>query len=353
MQTVFEMGALNYFDAVSCHPYRSGGPESVLAEYANLTSLINQYAPQGKYIPILSGEWGWTTCSNCSTSPYATVDDQAKFLARQWLINAYAGVPISIFYDYKNDGTNMTYTEDNFGTVQNPYNSTAFPHVPKPSFNAAQTVQNILGHLAFDSRIDAYVLQDNGTSVVDNQTYVLSFANYTYAIWKASAEYSGTCDPSNRIDCGHSGTSESECNASNCCFEYPYVGPGPQCYFRPITNFTGSVSFLALNSGCYEVINIYGTTLTSICTDKNGMIQLVADDAPVYLTMIGTTSSSQASNTGSASSSSQTSNTGTKTSSSTSAGSSTKYTNVTSEKSESYSIGKKIAILLTLINVII
>ena len=43
--------------------------------------------------------------------------DQAKFLVQQWIINDFMYVPISIFYDYKDDGNNPIMEEDNFGTV--------------------------------------------------------------------------------------------------------------------------------------------------------------------------------------------------------------------------------------------
>ena len=42
-------------------------------------------------------------------------------------------MPLSIWYDWKNDGTDATYSEHNFGIVDNRLK-------PKPSYVAAQTM---------------------------------------------------------------------------------------------------------------------------------------------------------------------------------------------------------------------
>ncbi len=71
MRTVFEHGLLDLFDAVSVHPYRSGGPETVLRDYDSMRALIRQYT--SKTMPIISGEWGWSTCIAPCTPGVITV----------------------------------------------------------------------------------------------------------------------------------------------------------------------------------------------------------------------------------------------------------------------------------------
>ena len=124
-------GVLDQLDAVSVHPYRSysRGPETAAEDYRRLRSLIERHAPPDKRsMPILSGEWGYATHAKG-----VSLDTQAAFIARQQLANLLQGVPLSIWYDWKNDGTDTNYNEHNFGTV--------FPDLaPKPAYRAVQTL---------------------------------------------------------------------------------------------------------------------------------------------------------------------------------------------------------------------
>jgi polysaccharide biosynthesis protein PslG len=122
-------GVLDQLDAVSVHPYRSQAPETADADYLRLRSLIERFAPlPKKSMPILSGEWGYST-----QDKGLSLDKQAAYLARQQLHNLLHGVPISIWYDWKNDGLDPAYNEHNFGTVSNNL-------ALKPSYLAMQTL---------------------------------------------------------------------------------------------------------------------------------------------------------------------------------------------------------------------
>ena len=59
----FASGVLAHLDAVSVHPYRHPRPPETAAEdYQKLRHLIERHAPADKkQIPILSGEWGYST----------------------------------------------------------------------------------------------------------------------------------------------------------------------------------------------------------------------------------------------------------------------------------------------------
>ena len=79
-------------------------------------------------MPILSGEWGYSTCNRG-----VALEKQAAFAARQQLANLLSGVPLSIWYDWKNDGNDPNENEHNFGTV--------LPDLqPKPAYRAVQTL---------------------------------------------------------------------------------------------------------------------------------------------------------------------------------------------------------------------
>ncbi|NOY60874.1 MAG: glycoside hydrolase family 5 protein, partial [Calditrichaeota bacterium] len=128
LQACFEQGLLELVDGVSVHPYRSPehSPETALDEYNLLKLLIDQYRPKGKDIPILSGEWGYNT----TVMPRSL---QGKYLPRQWLSNMSAGIPISIWYDWHDDGRDANEPEHNFGTV-------TWDYQPKPAYIAMKTL---------------------------------------------------------------------------------------------------------------------------------------------------------------------------------------------------------------------
>ena len=132
IETLFESGALEYLDAVSVHPYRnySEPPESATEDYAKLRALIDRYAPAAKKnkLPILSGEWGYATHNKG-----LSLEKQAAFAARQQLANLLNNVPLSIWYDWKDDGDDPNEREHNFGTV--------LPDLKlKPAYIAIQTL---------------------------------------------------------------------------------------------------------------------------------------------------------------------------------------------------------------------
>jgi len=103
MQELFRRGLLQWIDGVSVHPYRADPPETVIEEYSRLRLLIQQYAPRKKSLPILSTEWGYSLI-NWDRSRL-TEDEQANRLVRMFLVNMLENVPISIWFDWKDWGT--------------------------------------------------------------------------------------------------------------------------------------------------------------------------------------------------------------------------------------------------------
>ncbi|HEV2329293.1 MAG TPA: DUF4838 domain-containing protein [Verrucomicrobiae bacterium] len=128
LEAVFKSGLLGYLDGVSVHPYRQQPPETSAADFARLRTLIARYAPAGKTIPIVSGEWGYST-SWKKVSP----ERQAEYAVRQQLSNLLNGVPLSIWYDWKNDGQDPANGEHNFGTV-------GYDLTSKPAYLSIQTM---------------------------------------------------------------------------------------------------------------------------------------------------------------------------------------------------------------------
>jgi len=156
LEAAFEKGLLELVDGVSVHPYRNPGrgPETTYEEYENIKVLIDLYKPIGKNIPLISGEWGYSCF-------FVSPELQGKYLVRQWLSNISMDVPISIWYDWHDDGTDPQNAEFNFGTVTNDYQ-------PKPAIQAMKNLiaqhngYQFIGRLSTPDDLDYLLLFSNG-----------------------------------------------------------------------------------------------------------------------------------------------------------------------------------------------
>jgi hypothetical protein len=164
LETCFRSGLLNWVDGVTIHPYQTyyktppykRNPEAVAHEMQETRVLIDRYAPPGKHIPILLGEWGYSSIPT-------EVDEktQARYMARQFLLGLLYGCPVNIWYDWKGN-INGTYQlrekEDNFGLVN------ASPVVQaKPAYFAMRDLSRSLAGKQLVKRLssqpDDYILQ--------------------------------------------------------------------------------------------------------------------------------------------------------------------------------------------------
>jgi len=223
----FEHGVLEYFDYVSVHPYRNANtpPETATADYNQLAQMIVKYAPSGKSIPIISGEWGYS-------SAWFNEVDQGKFLPRMFLNNLINGVPLSIWYDWKNDGNNASDSESSFGTVDHDYRSGQNPpFAPKPAYTAAQAFYSALDGLTFAKKLSA-------------QNYVVLFNDATnkpkaFVVWSSQH-----------------GANTSEQLILTDVFSTPYP--------------------------CFQVTNWEGKAADNVCPNAAGSITVPVMDAPYY-----------------------------------------------------------------------
>lgn len=176
LESCFKQGLLQWIDALSVHPYRPQAPETVAKDYDRLRKLIGQYAPQGKQIPIISGEWGY---SNINWDKKRLSDEQqARYLVRMFLTNLYQKVPVSIWYDWKNDGADPNEREHHFGTVGRDLK-------PKAAYLAAQSLSSTLAGY----RIEKPLAPSSEKDVV----YLLSKGNRrALALWTTDADHEMT-----------------------------------------------------------------------------------------------------------------------------------------------------------------
>jgi polysaccharide biosynthesis protein PslG len=158
LEYFLKSGVLEFLDGVSVHPYRApdNPPETAAADYQRLREMIDRYAPPSKrgQTPILSGEWGYP-----SNTKGVSPDTQAAYAVRQQLSNLLNGVPLSIWYDWKNDGRDPDDAEQNFGTVRDDLQ-------PKPAYTALKKMTE---------ELSGYRLQRRGESPAND--FILIFVN--------------------------------------------------------------------------------------------------------------------------------------------------------------------------------
>eukprot|EP01105_Mastigella_eilhardi_P005399 TRINITY_DN17129_c0_g1_i1.p1 TRINITY_DN17129_c0_g1~~TRINITY_DN17129_c0_g1_i1.p1 ORF type:complete len:428 (-),score=106.22 TRINITY_DN17129_c0_g1_i1:59-1207(-) len=230
LQACFDGGLLNYFDAVSVHPYRATIPETVARPFKKLADMISASAPAEKHVPIVSGEWGYTGYLE-GTDIELGVEMQGKYLPRMLLTNWVNGILFSIWYDWHDDCTDKFNAECHFGLVFNSYyNNQSQCYKPKPAYLAAQTLTSLLKGFEF-------------SSILYNSTedHVLLFSNG---------------EQQSRIVAWTARTAN--------------------------LNLTRTAAVPA--SGCFSQTDYLGTVLPSeLCTDKDGNLTIPLTNAPLYL----------------------------------------------------------------------
>ena len=145
LEACFKKGMLDWIDALTVHPYRTPAPETVIKDYEKLRELVKRYAPEGKDIPIISGEWGYSIIN--WDKNHISEEQQAQYLVRMFLINLYQNIPVSIWYDWKDDGVDPNEREHHFGTMTNDLN-------PKKAYLAMKALADKLNGYSIIERLD-------------------------------------------------------------------------------------------------------------------------------------------------------------------------------------------------------
>jgi len=129
LKRLFELGGLDYLDAVSVHTYAgTSAPEGITSPQISATEkLIKQYN-DGESKPLWLTETGWST-----NTTGVTEDQHADFLVRDMVLNAEAGLDREYWYDLVEDGPDATNREHRFGLIRN-VNSGLTTAAPKPSY---------------------------------------------------------------------------------------------------------------------------------------------------------------------------------------------------------------------------
>ena len=142
LEACFRAGLLDHWCAVSVHPYRQQPPATAADDYRKLRALIDRFAPAGKTIPIVSGEWGYSSAwPSLGPDEPAREHRQAEFLTEMLRTHIAHDIPLSIWYDWRDDGDDPREAEHRFGLVRRPFHPDApQPFEPKPAYHAARNL---------------------------------------------------------------------------------------------------------------------------------------------------------------------------------------------------------------------
>ena len=171
----------DWWSALSVHPYRQTNPESVAGDYARLREMIEKGGPGGNQLNLISSEWGYS-----SAWPKMDEDRQAIMLTRMFLTNLANGIPVSIWYDWSDDGADPREGEHHFGLVRHDYRGGApSPYEPKPAFQAAKVLTTVLNGFRFEQRLKVGGPQDY--VLVFNQRGIDGTIERRIVAWTASS----------------------------------------------------------------------------------------------------------------------------------------------------------------------
>ena len=127
---------------VSVHPYlkiSEMGFTPIL--WRELRVMIAQSIPEPRPF-VLSSEWGLSTTEVKGDERF-----QAAYLVKLTVLNAAAGIPVSIWYDWRDDGPDPANIQHNYGLVRQ-------NGQPKQSLLALKTLTHVLGGYRFARKLD-------------------------------------------------------------------------------------------------------------------------------------------------------------------------------------------------------
>lgn len=137
--------------AVSVHPYQpSEGPRGFATSFDMLKDIMK--AAKHANFPIIASEWGYSTYvkpwyrSSIDPRPTISDDDQANYLIQQQMLHFSEGVPLSIWYNWRDDGTDPENREHHFGLLR-------FNGTPKPAYQAVKLMISKLGACRYAGKI--------------------------------------------------------------------------------------------------------------------------------------------------------------------------------------------------------
>lgn len=172
LKTCLANGCGDEADAIGVHPYRQGGPESAADDTLLMRTLVAKALPDSP--PVWSTEWGYSSSWYGLGSIPPARKKQAVFAARETLVAWALGFPFHVYYDIRDDGTDPTDKEHNFGLLQNDYGY-------KQAFAAFRTLADVTAQRTLTGFVPA----------VPSTLHVVELSgpgDILYAIWSSEPD---------------------------------------------------------------------------------------------------------------------------------------------------------------------
>ncbi|MGA3190282.1 MAG: cellulase family glycosylhydrolase [Bryobacteraceae bacterium] len=127
--------------AIGIHPYPKGAPETVAPEMAILREWVARAL--GEQVEIWDTEWGYSSANAPIEAPSNGHTEagrrlQASLAVRELLTVWTVGLPLAVFYDLRDDGTDPSNQEHNYGLLDSSGEE-------KPAMAAIRTLMGFLG----------------------------------------------------------------------------------------------------------------------------------------------------------------------------------------------------------------
>lgn len=163
----------SHFDILAIHPYTAmqmAAPEEELLWGSTTRVLMEALSimwKRGVRKPLWLTEFGWPSAPDPPVGPTekpipnVSLEDQARYLVRGFVLAASKGVEASLWYTTTDGkGTSVPPSESYFGLLQyDPDPGIAPAPVKKPSWNAAAVMTSFLGGRAYSGRVETPVEQ--------------------------------------------------------------------------------------------------------------------------------------------------------------------------------------------------
>jgi hypothetical protein len=126
--------------AIGVHPYPKTGPETIAPEMEDLREWAARSL--GRHIEIWDTEWGYSSANAPEEAPSNGHTEegrrrQASLSVREILTVWAVGLPVAVWYDLRDDGTDPANPEHNYGLLDSSGNE-------KPAIKAIRTLMSVV-----------------------------------------------------------------------------------------------------------------------------------------------------------------------------------------------------------------
>lgn len=134
---------LTCIDGLTVHPYRSAVPETAPIDYATVMQHLAKWQPADRpLVRVAVDEWGYANDKHItvpSTQLWRNFsgEEQAALMLRMYLTNLSNNVPLTVIYDWRDNGTDPYNWEHHFGVI-------GYNKEEKPAYKMFKTVWPLL-----------------------------------------------------------------------------------------------------------------------------------------------------------------------------------------------------------------